>query len=161
MKNRITRLEKKRDPRKCNECGQSYKKNSKSTTRYCSDSCKKTYNQKRNKINREIADTRLSLALDSDIEWLIRYRMNRIKGGAKRRGFKFDLPYEFVVCFFKAGCYYCGDELHIVSFDRVDSSVGYVPTNVVPCCPLCNQMKLTSSKSDFINKCKAIASNWE
>ena len=160
MKSKISRLEKKRKPRKCNVCGQPFKKSNKSTTRYCSPDCKKTYNQKRNKVNREIADTRLSLALDTDIEWLVKYRMNKIRGGAKRRGLEFNLSYVFVKNFFKSNCYYCGDKLHIVSFDRVESSLGYTPLNVVPCCWLCNQMKLTTNKNDFISKCKAIASNF-
>jgi hypothetical protein len=34
--------------------------------------------------------------------------------------------------------------------DRIDSSKGYVPGNVVPCCTVCNIMKLDHSHAGFI-----------
>lgn len=34
--------------------------------------------------------------------------------------------------------------------DRVDNAVGYVLANCVPCCSICNKMKLTLSKDDFL-----------
>lgn len=35
--------------------------------------------------------------------------------------------------------------------DRVDNSQGYTLDNCVPCCVICNRMKLTLSREDFIN----------
>ena len=40
--------------------------------------------------------------------------------------------------------------------DRIDSSKGYVKDNCVPCCKICNRMKLVLSYKDFIDKIKQI-----
>ena len=34
--------------------------------------------------------------------------------------------------------------------DRIDSSVGYVPGNVVPCCKYCNMAKMDRTKEEFL-----------
>jgi hypothetical protein len=34
--------------------------------------------------------------------------------------------------------------------DRIDSSKGYTRDNVEPCCVICNTMKWTLSKKDFL-----------
>ena len=33
--------------------------------------------------------------------------------------------------------------------DRINSSLGYVDGNVVPCCGTCNKMKMAMDESDF------------
>jgi hypothetical protein len=40
--------------------------------------------------------------------------------------------------------------------DRVDSSIGYVEDNCVPCCTTCNSMKMKLSVEDFKNHIKKI-----
>ena len=47
----------------------------------------------------------------------------------------------------KQPCKYCGGKLEEagVGLDRVDSSKGYAPDNVVPCCNKCNEIKNDSS----------------
>ncbi len=40
--------------------------------------------------------------------------------------------------------------------DRVDNSVGYILSNCVPCCVVCNFMKHKLSAEEFINKVKSI-----
>lgn len=40
--------------------------------------------------------------------------------------------------------------------DRMDSSKGYEVDNCVPCCAMCNYMKLEYSQEDFIRKCGII-----
>lgn len=49
-------------------------------------------------------------------------------------------------------CYYCSGPLSETGFalDRVDNSLGYVPDNVVPCCPKCNMDKKTMSQTDYL-----------
>jgi len=58
-------------------------------------------------------------------------------------------------------CFYCGVEpLQTIKFpyetlfyngiDRVDSNLGYVPENCVPCCKFCNYAKHNRSKEDFL-----------
>lgn len=47
-------------------------------------------------------------------------------------------------------------ELPINGIDRIDSSVGYVISNCVPCCWACNTMKMDHSVNDFFSKIKQI-----
>ncbi len=161
MKKRgITRDEKARESRTCSECDKLYKKKRGGSYKYCSDECKDVVRKRHSRKCSKIYQDRIRLASDNDIEWLVMFRINRIKLGAKKRGLVFDLTYEFVSKFFKADCHYCGEKLHIVSLDRVESSIGYITSNVVPCCTWCNRMKLANDKEDFIAKCKAIASRF-
>ena len=45
------------------------------------------------------------------------------------------------------------------SLDRIDSSIGYIETNVQPVCNICNKMKLTQTEEEFKNKLLAIIHN--
>ena len=36
--------------------------------------------------------------------------------------------------------------------DRIDSNLGYLENNVVPCCKFCNFMKLNLTTEDFLNR---------
>ncbi len=79
------------------------------------------------------------------------------RGTALRKGLEFDLTLEGLLSdFWQKPCHYCGDPIETVGIDRVNSSLGYVPGNMVPCCSICNYMKLTSCREDFITKCKQI-----
>jgi hypothetical protein len=51
-------------------------------------------------------------------------------------------------------CAYCGIQRTICTLqvDRVDSSVGYIPENSVPCCAPCNLYKNEYRKKDIIDK---------
>jgi hypothetical protein len=67
-------------------------------------------------------------------------------------------------------CHYCGCEgsegflpkpntngiFKSNGIDRIDSSLGYVSANCVPCCTICNKMKLDLSYDEFINHVKRI-----
>jgi hypothetical protein len=70
----------------------------------------------------------------------------------------------------KRDCEYCGQPPKTVAFngskrgryvhngvDRVDPLIGYVPDNCVPCCKLCNYMKLALSKDEFLSHVAQIA----
>ena len=65
-------------------------------------------------------------------------------------------------------CYYCGRvgvNLHPYrgfnyrynGIDRVDSSIGYVTGNVVPCCKPCNYAKNELSQSEFLQLARLIS----
>lgn len=54
-------------------------------------------------------------------------------------------------------CYYCGENGYGV--DRVDNNLGYIFSNVVSCCTMCNRMKMAHTQNDFINQCKKIVNN--
>lgn len=68
-------------------------------------------------------------------------------------------------------CYYCGEHpksmtneqiknrgnmneppLFYNGIDRIDSNVGYIKENCVPCCPMCNYMKRIYTQKDFYNQ---------
>jgi len=57
-------------------------------------------------------------------------------------------------------CAYCAKRnstTHRNGVDRIDSAVGYVLSNCVPCCSECNVMKKTMSSSEFRAACAAVA----
>lgn len=86
---------------------------------------------------------------------------------ARRKGLEFTLTDDQLKIIFKQECRYCGAppsskqltqrkngrELGAYLYngiDRVNSGQGYIPENVVPCCPDCNYSKNDRSVSDFI-----------
>ncbi len=88
------------------------------------------------------------------------------KIGAEKRGLEFKLsPEEFTSLIYQ-NCAYCNkppQELlyksgksikninYVNGIDRIDSSRGYLLDNCVPCCTMCNRMKLNYTKSDFLS----------
>lgn len=56
---------------------------------------------------------------------------------------------------------YVKDEIRVNGIDRIDSSKGYSIDNCVPCCTMCNRMKLDYKLSDFINHVHKIANHYK
>lgn len=83
-------------------------------------------------------------------------RLNSVKSSAKTRKIDYFLTDEIALKILSLPCYYCGNTLKI-GIDRLDSNVGYIEQNCVPCCEMCNYMKRTYSKDKFINQCKIIS----
>ena len=81
------------------------------------------------------------------------------KKNAKTKKIDFTLTKDFFKTHWQDNCFYCGETLERVGFDRVDNLVGYIVGNVVPCCPDCNWMKGTMAQKSFITKCVQIADN--
>lgn len=82
------------------------------------------------------------------------------KNRSKEFGREFKLEPEEFQAIVHSACFYCGvlpkvGDRHTV--DRVDTRKGYIPSNVVPACKMCNTMKWNFSKTAFIEKCEAIA----
>lgn len=86
---------------------------------------------------------------------------------AKRREIEWLLSKEEFRSLTKGCCTYCGVEPQQVKknyksqyvyngIDRVDNSIGYLKSNCVPCCKVCNKMKNTYSKDQFLNQIKRI-----
>lgn len=90
-------------------------------------------------------------------------------GNARKRNIKFTLIKEEFSGITKQNCYYCGTEpLQIRTtqigtqdgkdwaeyiyngIDRIESSKGYTLENCVPCCKICNYMKLSLSIDEFL-----------
>lgn len=53
-------------------------------------------------------------------------------------------------------CHYCG-EINRIGIDRVDSSIDYTKENSVPCCPICNIMKMDMEYDVFLSHIRRIA----
>ncbi len=56
-------------------------------------------------------------------------------------------------------CYYCNQynkNKNYCGIDRIDSNVGYINGNLLPCCSVCNQMKSDFNQKDFLNKIQEI-----
>jgi len=75
---------------------------------------------------------------------------------AVRRKLAWELTFEQFVLFWQEPCTYCGEAIATVGIDRVDSEVGYLLYNCVPCCATCNRMKLAMSAGDFVARCRAV-----
>lgn len=85
-----------------------------------------------------------------------RYTTYRIS--ARKRKLEFTLTEENITHIVTQPCFYCNTFKYETSgIDRIDSSIGYILENCVPCCFMCNRMKSNYSAEDFIEHCKKIA----
>ncbi len=98
------------------------------------------------------------------------------KRHALRRGHEWLLDRGEVVAIIERNCFYCGAipantmitknsiaPFHYNGIDRIDNGVGYTPSNVVPCCRVCNRAKETMAVQDFAEWAKrlgAMADQW-
>jgi hypothetical protein len=101
---------------------------------------------------------------------LLRSLWSTYKSLAKKRGYEFALTWEEFELLTKGNCIYCGKEPYQVlnprrrtqlpctynGVDRVDNAVGYITTNTVSCCGLCNFMKSNYTQEVFTEHCKVI-----
>ena len=84
-------------------------------------------------------------------------RFSQYRSNALRRGLDFLISFEWFEKLLALPCTYCGEGGGGV--DRWDNAVGYTEINSVPCCTICNRMKLTHSASIFLNQCRKVAKN--
>lgn len=79
--------------------------------------------------------------------------VNDIKYKATKRKKKWELTHQQAFDLITFECSYCGFmpnwPENRVGIDRIDSSVGYIPDNCVPCCSKCNSSKSDMSYEDF------------
>jgi hypothetical protein len=88
---------------------------------------------------------------------------------ARRRKINFQLTKEEFREIINQNCFYCNKSPSNIDgkyfttgsylysgIDRIDSNLGYIIGNVVPCCKICNVMKSNLSKNDFLNHIKQI-----
>jgi len=110
----------------------------------------------------------------------------RTKVSARKRNLEYNLTTEQFMSLVCLSCHWCGQEpapynvymkhdgtfrptnsvtigwarqqtVFVNGIDRIDSSVGYTIENCVPCCSMCNLMKLDYSPEQFLNQVKKIA----
>jgi len=94
--------------------------------------------------------------------------LSHYKGGAKARNIEFLLNKSDFKKIIEGDCNYCGSppklkfsrnakhSYRVNGIDRVDSSKNYSIENCVPCCSMCNLMKLDSTLEIFKNQIKLI-----
>lgn len=80
----------------------------------------------------------------------------RYKFRANKAKFDFKLSKKEFDEITRGTCVYCGEEEKRRGIDRVDSNVGYIKENCVPCCGYCNMMKMKLDVDDFLNHIKRI-----
>lgn len=99
---------------------------------------------------------------------------NNYKNGALRRGYSFELTKEEFKILTLQNCYYCGiepkQEFKCVKrangtviyngIDRIDNMEGYILSNSVACCFVCNKAKSTMTIDEFRNWIIKVFSNF-
>lgn len=83
-------------------------------------------------------------------------RYNIYKKNARRRNLNFQLTKEEFYNITSQPCYYCGNFQNYNGIDRIDPNKGYYFQNCVPCCEICNKMKLDYSIEFWMNHIKQI-----
>ena len=93
--------------------------------------------------------------------------IRQYENNAKNRGLNFSLGSDDFKLLIDSPCHYCGSlpsqikkyntNTYIYNgIDRLDSSCGYIKTNCVACCFICNKMKMEISVDSFMNHIRRI-----
>ncbi len=87
------------------------------------------------------------------------YSVYKVSSNSKQ--LSFELTKGDFVEMVEKGCHYCGviQEKGFNGIDRLDSSEGYIISNCVSCCEMCNYMKGCLGPTIFINRVEHIMSN--
>ena len=103
------------------------------------------------------------------------YVYTAYKIAAKKRGYAFDISFEYFIELCEKPCFYCGKEKSNVrkvddkfkaewfynGIDRKNNNLGYINNNVVSCCKLCNKIKSALDYNEFIDHIYNIRDNME
>lgn len=84
-----------------------------------------------------------------------RGRFIKYNENARLRGYEFTLQIEFFSNLINGNCHYCGLKT-ANGIDRIDNTKGYIESNVISCCKICNTMKMALSYEDFKKHIKNI-----
>jgi len=95
------------------------------------------------------------------------------KDGAKERGYRWELSKNVFEEITQQNCFYCGmppsasyqsgrfnGDYIYNGVDRMDNDKGYIVSNVVPCCRMCNVAKNDRSLEDFRRWTERLCENW-
>lgn len=86
------------------------------------------------------------------------HKYDKYKYAAGYKGRSFELDFEFFNYLLNQKCHYCGIK-NSNGIDRVDSNFGYTKENVVPCCKICNIMKMSLTYDSFLKYISKIYKN--
>ncbi len=84
-------------------------------------------------------------------EWGEKYAYRVFLNLVKYKKYTTDITNEEYLTYIKQPCHYCGGSLPNsgIRLDRVDNTIGYLNSNVVPCCKTCNIAKNNKSVEEF------------
>lgn len=106
--------------------------------------------------------------------------LSTYKWRASKKNIEFNLDRDVFIELLLGSCYYCGviggceskdcakhhssarkikNKLIYTGIDRVDASKGYIPSNVVSCCIVCNKSKNTMNQEEFIKWINLVYTN--
>jgi hypothetical protein len=83
-------------------------------------------------------------------------RYTTYRNGAKFRNMEFNLTEDEFNIYWQVPCHYCGSDIDTIGIDRVDSTIGYNMSNIVPCCTICNMMKMDLDSKVFLTQIEKI-----
>ena len=78
----------------------------------------------------------------------------QIRANARKSGKDCELSLNDIKKLLPSICIYCGDIAK--GLDRLDSSKGYIKSNVKPCCTICNKAKQSLSVKEFMTHIEKI-----
>lgn len=79
------------------------------------------------------------------------------KKGAFDRNYKWAITRKEFESFWQKPCYYCGTEIETIGLDRINNDLGYIKSNLVPCCSVCNRAKDTMTAEEYIEHCRRVS----
>jgi len=80
---------------------------------------------------------------------------------AKKRNKDFRLTKHFFKHLINSPCTYCFTSINKCGVDRLDNTKGYIYSNSVPCCSICNRAKHKLGFAEFDNWLENLASNYK
>ena len=92
------------------------------------------------------------------------YRVYKYQSSVRKRDYSFELNLDEFLNIVNRPCFYCGDFSNNKNptfpgrngIDRIDNNIGYTLKNCVPCCDMCNRMKMKYSYDDFLKHIEKI-----
>lgn len=103
----------------------------------------------------------------------IKQFLTHYKASSKVRNKIFNLSFDEFKKIILQNCFFCNElpqnkytkvgklrKIKYNGIDRFDNSLGYIKSNCVPCCGLCNRMKGESSIEEFKNKISNIYTHY-
>ena len=100
-------------------------------------------------------------------KYRLQERYDFYKSNAKRRKLDFDLDLDQFDNITQQKCVYCGNysgEYNKIPFsgiDRINSDIGYIKGNIVPCCDTCNKMKGVLTIDRWLNHMQSILEHYK